>query len=51
MLVFFVIAMVQRVSPLVRQIDFALEWMLVEAGKALYRYEKQKQRIFLILNL
>lgn len=28
---------VQRMSPLVRQIDFALEWMLVEAGKALYR--------------
>lgn len=32
--------MVRRMSPLVRQIDFALEWMLVEAGKALYRYEK-----------
>jgi lysophospholipid hydrolase len=31
------LVMVQRVSPLVRQIDFALEWMLVEAGKALYR--------------
>ena len=29
---------VKRMSPLVRQIDFALEWMLVEAGKALYRY-------------
>ena len=34
--------MVQRMSPLVRQIDFALEWMLVEAGKALYRYENKK---------
>ena len=33
----FNVVMVQRVSPLVRQIDFALEWMLVEAGKALYR--------------
>jgi lysophospholipid hydrolase len=34
------VVMVRRMSPLVRQIDFALEWMLVEAGKALYRYEK-----------
>ena len=34
--------MVRRMSPLVRQIDFALEWMLVEAGKALYRYEKKE---------
>ena len=33
-----VLVAVQRMSPLVRQIDFALEWMLVEAGKALYRY-------------
>ncbi len=33
--------MVQRISPLVRQIDFALEWMLVEAGKALYRYKRK----------
>jgi lysophospholipid hydrolase len=37
--------MVQRVSPLVRQIDFALEWMLVEAGKALYRYERKNEEI------
>lgn len=38
---FFLLVMVQRMSPLVRQIDFALEWMLVEAGKALYRYENE----------
>jgi lysophospholipid hydrolase len=43
--------MVQRVSPLVRQIDFALEWMLVEAGKALYRYEKQKSEFHFLLNV
>ena len=28
---------VQRMSAFVRQIDFALDWMLIEAGRALYR--------------
>jgi len=26
-----------RMSPFVRQMDFAIDWMAVEAGKALYR--------------
>lgn len=30
--------MVRRVSSFVRQIDFALDWMAVEAGRAVYRY-------------
>lgn len=29
---------VQRMSGFVRQIDFALDWMLIEAGRALYRF-------------
>lgn len=29
---------VRRMSPFVRQIDFALDWMAVEAGRAVYRY-------------
>ena len=29
---------VKRVSSFVRQIDFALDWMAVEAGRAVYRY-------------
>lgn len=29
---------VRRVSPFVRQIDFALDWMALEAGRAVYRY-------------
>lgn len=29
--------LVQRLSPIVRQIDFALDWMELEAGRALYR--------------
>lgn len=28
---------VRRVSSFVRQIDFALDWMEVEAGRAIYR--------------
>lgn len=26
-----------RMSPFVRQMDFAIDWMAVEAGRALYR--------------
>lgn len=29
---------VKRVSSFVRQIDFALDWMEVEAGRAVYRW-------------
>ncbi|CAF1025988.1 unnamed protein product, partial [Didymodactylos carnosus] len=42
--------MVKRMSPLVRQIDFALEWMLVEAGKSLYRQDCKPQSVYIILN-
>ena len=28
---------VVRMTPFVRQIDFALDWILTEAGKALFR--------------
>lgn len=31
-------AVVRRMSSFVRQIDFALDWMAVEAGRAVYRY-------------
>lgn len=30
---------VKRMSPFVRQIDFALDWMEVEAGRAVYRWD------------
>lgn len=29
---------VARMSPFVRQMDFAIDWMAVEAGRALYRW-------------
>lgn len=28
---------IERLSPFVRQIDFALEWMYIESGRAIYR--------------
>lgn len=28
----------RRMSYFIRQIDFALDWMAVEAGRAVYRY-------------
>ena len=31
-----------RIAPFVRQIDFALDWMMIEAGKALFRYYVEK---------
>lgn len=35
-------SVVKRMSPFVRQIDFALDWMEVEAGRAVYRWEMDK---------
>ena len=32
---------VRRMSSFVRQIDFALDWMAVEAGRAVYRYSTE----------
>ena len=29
---------ISRLSPFVRQIDFALDWIYIESGRALYRY-------------
>lgn len=41
---------VKRVSPFVRQIDFALDWMAVEAGRAVYRYIRNNSlQIFICL--
>lgn len=40
---------VRRMSSFVRQIDFALDWMAVEAGRAVYRYSPHKLVYFLYL--
>ncbi len=42
--------LVQRLSPIVRQIDFALDWMELEAGRALYRQGDAADAAYIILN-
>uniref|UniRef100_A0A7N8X0J0 lysophospholipase n=1 Tax=Mastacembelus armatus TaxID=205130 RepID=A0A7N8X0J0_9TELE len=41
---------VKRVSPFVRQIDFALDWMAVEAGRAVYRQGDKSDSTFIVLS-
>ncbi|XP_053551626.1 patatin-like phospholipase domain-containing protein 7 isoform X2 [Bombina bombina] len=41
---------VKRMSPFVRQIDFALDWMEVEAGRSVYRQGDKSDCTFIVLN-
>ncbi|KAI5613052.1 patatin-like phospholipase domain-containing protein 7 isoform X1, partial [Silurus asotus] len=41
---------VRRVSPFVRQIDFAIDWMAVEAGRAVYRQGEKSDSTFIVLS-
>lgn len=38
---------VKRLSPFVRQVDFALDWVFMESGRAVYRFVS----LFLVLLL
>ncbi|KTG01590.1 hypothetical protein cypCar_00016145 [Cyprinus carpio] len=40
---------VRRMSSFVRQIDFALDWMAVEAGRAVYRLGDKSDSTFIVL--
>ncbi|KAJ8307609.1 hypothetical protein KUTeg_014840 [Tegillarca granosa] len=39
----------QRITPFVRQIDFALDWMMIEAGKALFRQHDHSDCVYIVL--
>ncbi|XP_033367568.1 neuropathy target esterase-like [Parus major] len=39
-----------RMSPFVRQMDFAIDWMAVEAGRALYRQGDKSDCTYIVLN-
>ncbi|XP_072300212.1 patatin-like phospholipase domain-containing protein 6 [Eucyclogobius newberryi] len=39
-----------RMSAFVRQMDFAIDWMAVEAGKALYRQDDKSDCTYIVLN-
>uniref|UniRef100_A0A3P9PFL1 lysophospholipase n=1 Tax=Poecilia reticulata TaxID=8081 RepID=A0A3P9PFL1_POERE len=41
---------VKRMSSFVRQIDFALDWMAVEAGRAVYRQGDKSDSTFIVLS-
>lgn len=41
---------VRRMSAFVRQIDFALDWMLIESSHALYRQGEHSDSVFIILS-
>ncbi|KAK6313399.1 hypothetical protein J4Q44_G00167460 [Coregonus suidteri] len=41
---------VKRVSGFVRQIDFALDWMALEAGRAVYRQGDKSDSTFIVLS-
>lgn len=42
-------SVVRRMSSFVRQIDFALDWMLIDAGRALYRQGERSDCVYIIL--
>uniref|UniRef100_A0A182PFX8 Neuropathy target esterase sws n=1 Tax=Anopheles epiroticus TaxID=199890 RepID=A0A182PFX8_9DIPT len=41
---------VKRLSPLVRQCDFALDWNFIESGRAVYRQEETSDSTYIVLN-
>lgn len=41
---------VKRLSPFVRQIDFALDWNHVESGRAIYRQQEQSDSTYIVLS-
>lgn len=43
-------SVVSNLSPHVRSIDFALEWMLVESGKALYKQDTKADSTYVVLS-
>lgn len=40
---------IRRMSPFVRQIDFALDWQMTEAGKALFRQGDSSDSVYIVL--
>ncbi|RZF45186.1 hypothetical protein LSTR_LSTR009957 [Laodelphax striatellus] len=41
---------VKRLSPFVRQVDFALDWVFKESGQAVYRQEDESDSTFIVLS-
>lgn len=41
---------VKRLSPFVRQVDFALDWVFLESGRAVYRQGDESDSTFIVLS-
>ncbi|XP_034233651.1 neuropathy target esterase sws isoform X1 [Thrips palmi] len=41
---------VKRLSPFVRQVDFALDWVFMESGRAVYRQGDESDSTFIVLS-
>ncbi|CAG5035345.1 unnamed protein product [Parnassius apollo] len=41
---------VKRLSPFVRQVDFALDWVFIESGRAVYRQDEESGSTFIVLS-
>lgn len=41
---------IKSLSPLVRQCDFALDWVFLESGRALYRQDEPSDSTFIVLS-
>nr|XP_036221465.1 neuropathy target esterase sws isoform X1 [Bactrocera oleae] len=41
---------VRRLSPLVRQCDYALDWVFLESGRAVYRQEENSDSTYIVLS-
>ncbi|XP_076232249.1 patatin like phospholipase domain containing sws isoform X2 [Calliopsis andreniformis] len=43
-------SVVRRLSPFVRQVDFALDWLFLESGRAVYRQGDESGSTFIVLS-
>lgn len=41
---------IQRLSPFVRQVDFALDWLFLESGRAVYRQDDDSDSTYIVLS-
>ena len=41
---------ITRLSPFVRQVDFALDWLFMESGRAVYRQGDESDSTFIVLS-
>lgn len=41
---------VRRLSPFVRQVDFALDWIFMESGRAIYRQDDESDSTYIVLS-